>query len=277
VTSFQKNSAAFGERLRQLRGELSAKALADRVGWPPPKLSKVENGKQLLSPEELEDLLEILEPPERTVLVLRADLYDLYEQRVVWRQQVRAGYKARQEEAQDIEARATHIRGVDFGLVPGLLQTAEYARQVLLAARALHGGKDDIEETVRARMVRQSVLYEPGKSIELLFSESALWHPVAAPEVMLGQVRRLQAAIGTPGLRLGILPVGKRLPVPPIQSFWIFDNVVLTEDLISERVVSDPGEVATYALACDELWGVAVEGKELRSILDESARKVSAR
>lgn len=269
VTSFEQRKTGFGERLRELRGELNAKALAVQVGWIAPKLSKIENGKQLPSEAELELLLQVLDVHGETAEELRTERHDLQEQRVVWRQKVRAGYKARQEESVDLEAEATLIRGIDFGVVPGLLQTPDYARHVLMASRALHGGNDDITEAVRTRMRRQNVLYEPDKTLELLMAESTLWHPIAPPEVMAAQIHRLMATIGTPNVRFGILPVRTRLPVLPLHGFWILDHVVLVEDLSGERLITDPVEVETYSTAADRLWKAAAEGDNARMILHQ--------
>ena len=47
---------------------------------------------------------------------------------VTWKQELRAGHKALQDQALDLEAKARVIRIVETGIVPGLLQTPEYAR-----------------------------------------------------------------------------------------------------------------------------------------------------
>ncbi|MGH3519818.1 MAG: helix-turn-helix domain-containing protein [Haloechinothrix sp.] len=262
--------AAFGEHLRQLReqaGYREAKVFADRLGWNAPKVSKIENGKQIASDSDLTDWIDAIGAPDELAEHLHAELAAVRDERIAWKQQVRTGHKARQEEAFDLEAAAKVIRAVEFAVVPGLLQTPDYARHVLLASASLHGGGHDIADAVRARMRRQQVLYEPGKTLEFLIAEAALTHPLAPPEVMAGQIHRLIATIGTPNLRLGILPTGAQLPLPVLNGFWIIDRMVMVETITFERRITDAAEVQTYSECTDRLWKAAVEGDAARAIL----------
>lgn len=269
MSTFEERNTAFGEHLRQLRESagIPAKVLAGRLGWNAPKLSKIENGRQVASDNDLDAWLTGMGISGEQAERLRDELQAVREERVTWKQLVRAGYRARQEQAVDLEARAKVIRAVEFGVVPGLLQTADYARHVLLIARGLFGGDDDIAEAVRTRMRRQQILYEPGRTLEFLLAETALVHPVAPPDVMAGQIHRLIATIGTPNIRFGILPARTRLPVIPLHGYWIVDHVVWLETLTGERRVTDPDEVGTYNTITDRLWKVAVEGDEARALL----------
>jgi transcriptional regulator with XRE-family HTH domain len=269
ATNFEKRREAFGERLRKLRraADLEAKELAARIGWNAPKLSKLENGKQTASDDDLDAWLAVMHPGDEVANELRAELVAVQQEYVTWKEQVRTGHKARQELAIELDAKAKVIRAVDVGVVPGLLQTPEYARHVLLIHANVHGGGQDIAEAVRARMRRQQILYEPGRTIEILVTESALVHPVAPPDVMAGQIHRLIAAIGTPNLRFGILPARVRLPYMLMHGYWIVGNIVMVETVTAELRITDPDEVATYGKVTDLLWSVAVEGDEARKLL----------
>ncbi|WP_034268556.1 helix-turn-helix domain-containing protein [Haloechinothrix halophila] len=262
--------AEFGEHLRNLRlqaGFHEAKVFAEHLGWNPPKVSKIENGRQVASDTDLDEWLAATDVDEETAEQLRAELSAVRDERIAWKQQVRAGHRARQDEALDLESAAKSIRAVELAVVPGLLQTADYARHVLLASASLHGGNQDIADAVRARMRRQQVLYEPGKSLEFIIAEAALTHPIAPPEVMTGQIHRLIATIGAPNLRLGVLPVGTQLPFPLVNGYWIVDRLVMVETLTFERRITDPDEVQTYIDYTDRLWKVAAEGDDARTIL----------
>lgn len=262
--------AAFGEHLRALRlqaGFREAKVLAERLGWNAPKVSKIENGRQVASDSDLDEWLSATGATDDQAEHLRAELEAVRDERLAWKHQVRAGHAARQHEAFELESAATSIRAVELAVVPGLLQTADYARHVLLASAALHGGKNDLADAVRERMRRQQVLYEAGKSLEFLIAEAALIHPIAPPKVMAGQIHRLMATIGTPNLRLGILPAGTQLPFPLLNGYWIIDRLVMIETLTFERRITDPDDVQTYASYTDRLWKVAAEGEAARAIL----------
>ncbi|MGH3631154.1 MAG: helix-turn-helix domain-containing protein [Sciscionella sp.] len=269
MTDFEQRRTRFGDHLRQLREDagLTGKQLARELGWNAPKVSKLENGNQTASQDDLDAWLVALSPDQETAEQLRAELDAVRAEKVTWKRQVRAGYKARQVKAAQLEADATVIRAVEYGVVPGLLQTPDYARHVLLSAAELHGGGQDIPEAVRARMQRQQVLYEPGKTIEFLMAETALWHPIAPASVMVGQIHRLIAAIGTPNLRFGILPASQRLPLVVPHGYWIIDQVVLVETLTDETRIVDSDQVSTYNQVTDRLWSSALEGDEARHLL----------
>jgi transcriptional regulator with XRE-family HTH domain len=278
ATSFEQRRIDFGKRLRTLREErgLSAKELAAAIGWNAPKLSKLETAKQTAGVGDLDAWLAVVEPGDDVAVELRADLTAVHAEYVTWKAQVKLGHRARQEEALQAEQTAKVIRAVDVGVVPGLLQTPDYARHVLLASAGLHGGGQDIPDAVRIRMRRQQVLYEPGKTIEILMTESALVHPVAPPDVMAGQVHRLMAVIGTPNVRFGILLARARLPFPLVHGYWIVDQLVTVELLTGEYRVTDPEEVATYEKLTDRLWAVAAEGSAARELLVRSAEDIAA-
>jgi transcriptional regulator with XRE-family HTH domain len=275
-TSFEKRRTAFGERLRELRedaGFETGKDFARAIGWNAPKVSKIENGRQTASTDDLETWLSAVAAAPDAAEQMRAMLAGVHDAYVTWKETVRAGHRARQEESVDREARARTIRVVEVGVVPGLLQTPEYARHTLLAHAELHGGGQDITEAVRARMRRQQVLFEPGRTIELLMTESALRHPIAPREVMLGQMHRLIAAIGTPDVRIGILPNDVRLPYPLMHGWWIVDEIVQVETVTAELTVDDPDELAVYNRLTDTLWSSAAEGDAARDILAIAARR----
>lgn len=268
-TRFERQRSEFGARLRQLREDagLNGKELAGRLGWNPPKLSKIENGRHTISGDDLAHWISTLPIQPAVGDELREMLAELRQQYVTWKEAVRGGHQRRQEESVDREARARSIRVVDVGIVPGLLQTADYARSVLLAHANLHGGGEDVHEAVRARMRRQQILYEGERTIELLMTESALLHPVATPDVMAGQISRLLAIIGTPHVRFGILPTGVRLPYMLMHNFWLVDDVVQIETVTAEVTVVDPDEVEIYSKLTDMLWSAAAEGDSARDLL----------
>jgi transcriptional regulator with XRE-family HTH domain len=268
--SFERRREALGDRLRELRvaaGYEQGKDFARVLGWNAPKVSKIENGRQTASVEDIETWLAAVDAPADLadeVRAMHAAVLDAY---VTWKDKVRSGHRARQEESVTREGGARVIRAFEIGAVPGLVQTAEYARHALAAHARLHGGGHDLDDAVRARMKRQTILFEPGRDIELLFFEAALRNPIAPPEVMRGQKHRLIATIGTPGVRIGIVPIGVELPYPLLHNWWVIDGVVLVETATAEIVVDDPDEVEVYNKLTDMFWEVAAEGDEARDIL----------
>lgn len=193
VPTYETQRLEFGDRLAALRDAagMQGKDLAAALGWDPSKVSKLERGKQMPSDADLVawlstvDAIAELEP-------LREHLRQLKVAHGAWRRQVRAGHRMRQEADLREESAATLIRAVDVMAVPGLLQIAEYARAVFLSqADLLDIPADDVDEAVRARLQRSQILYEPGRHIEILVTESALATAVCPPAVMAAQLDRL--------------------------------------------------------------------------------------
>lgn len=273
MTTFEQRRADLGARLRELREQagLDGKQFSEHTGMKRPKVTKLELGQQTPTDEDLETYLDGLQVPADVANALRADLAALAEEYTTWKKRLKAGHRAVQEEAITREANAAVIRAVDVGIVPGFLQTPDYARHALTAVSTLHGTKPDIEEGVRARMRRQAVLYEGGKRLELLVGYSAFDHPICPPDVMAGQIHRLLATIGTPGVRFGVIRPYVQLPYPLTHGFWIVDDLVMIEELHGEVTVYDPDQVAKYNRLTDMLWTpeITAEGDEASALLFE--------
>jgi len=269
ATSFERQRQEFGERLRVLRSAtgLNAKQFAQLLGWNAPKVTKIEKGNQTASRADLSAWLAAADATDDQRAELSAVLDRVNEEHLAWREQVRQGRRGLQVSMLELEAKASRIRAVEFGLVPGLLQTAEYATHVLETSRGVFGGVDDIAAAVRARMQRQQVLYSGGKQIDILLAEAALLHPVAPADIMLGQLHRLMGTIGIPNVRFGVLPARRRLPYWPTEGYWMVDQLVIVEWLGEEQQVTDPDQVAVYHEVTDLLWTAAIEGDEARALL----------
>ncbi|MFD2466633.1 helix-turn-helix domain-containing protein [Amycolatopsis silviterrae] len=266
-TSFEKRRAELGDRLRRLRvdaGYETGKDFAKAIGWNAPKVSKIENGRQTVGDDDLDTWIAAVGGPPELAAQLREQLVEVRDAHASWKDKVRDGHRARQEESIAREARAMRIRAIDLRIVSGLLQTPEYARHTLLAHARVHGGGQDITEAVRARMQRQQILYEPGRTIELLTSEAALRYPNAPREVMVAQVHKLLALLGTPNIRFGIIPADVVLPYPVTADFWVVDDVAMVETPEGEHIASDADP---YNEVADLLWTVAAEGEAARAVL----------
>lgn len=275
-TTFDKRRLEFGDQLCHLRqvAGLAAKVFAERLGWQPSKVSKLENGKQLPSDDDLTTWLAALDWPPDVVETMRDSLRELRIMQAAWRRQLRAGHRARQEQDAREENEATLIRAVDVMAVPGLLQTADYARAILATqANLLEIPAGDIDDAVRARLRRQQILYEPGRTIEILVAESALGMPVCGPHAMIAQIDRLVSAVGLPSVRLGILPMYVVYPNLLPNGYWVVDDEVFIEHVSGELRIDDADQVAVYNRLTDRLWAVAAEGDQARAILAANAER----
>lgn len=165
--------------------------------------------------------------------------------------------------AQDAET----IRIAEFqpSMMPGLVQTAAYAREVLSlpCGPSLRGvSVDEIEALVGERIRRQQVLYETGKEIQLVMGEAALHVRFGPPETMLGQLDRLATVAGLAGVEVGIVPFSTPFPVYPLTDFTLYDDSVLIESITAQQRLEGADEVALYEQFVDQLRSAAATGED---------------
>lgn len=231
------------------------------------KVSRIENGQQLPPDSDVRQWLEAVGASEAIAAEVREWLLEIRLDEDSWRRQLRRGHTPRQEYSWEIERKARSITYVELFLIPGLLQTPDYARAVLVAGQELHGTPRDTEEAIRTRMRRQEVLYDPDKEISILVSEAALRNPICSPRVMISVLDRMQGVLGIANVRLGIIPLGVQLAAVPMHGYVIVDDLVLVEIVHTELSVTDGPDLSLYRNLTELLWRSAAEGDDARKIL----------
>ena len=102
--------------------------------------------------------------------------------------------------------RLTAYRQFETLLVPGLLQTAEYAR-ALVTGIHLDLAEDEVERRVAARLTRQQTLTRTAPpDLHVILDAGVLERPVGAPLVMRNQLRRLAESADAPTITIQVLP-----------------------------------------------------------------------
>jgi hypothetical protein len=242
--------------------------MAALLSWPPSKISKLENGQQAATPEDVQAWAETAGATTEVVDQLLTGLHQARLDYAAWRQQLSEGTGAKQQARLRAESDVGHIAAFEPAVIPGLLQTPDYARHVLAGIVDMYGVVDDVEEGVRMRIRRQEALYQPDKQFRFLIAEPALYCRMAPPEVMTAQLDRLMVAAGMETVELGLLPFSARYTVGPLNGFWIFDDsYVLVETLSAELTITEPTDVALYGRIFHQLWQQAVTGDAARALL----------
>lgn len=260
------------ERLQRLRkaAGLTGDRLAAMLGWPRSKVPKLENGRQMPTEADIRAWAEACGQPEAVgeLLDLLSDAQAVHRQ---WRHQLRSGQAALQAEFDAIVRGAKRVRNFEVLLIPGLLQTPDYARYRALEAVRLHGTRAEaVEETVAGRMRRQEVLYDTAKTFEFVITEAAFRLLLCPRPVMLGQLDRLLVASTLGNITLGIIPAGTELPVAPMVGFLTVDDMTIVETFTSADTI--PGqESAAYEQIFRELLAEAVTGDEARRLITAAA------
>ena len=181
-----------------------------------------------------------------------------------------AGLKRGQQLYAKLEAEARHIRNHEPQIVPGLLQTAEYAEAKFRSVIDFYRLPNDIDEGVSRRMARQNILYERDHRFHFLISERSPYTTVGGDEVMLGQLDRLQSIIGVPRITLGVIPLTAEAFVV-VENFVMFDNrMVRVEGHTAEITITQPREIALYGRAFDVLAKQAVTGRDARELISRA-------
>lgn len=159
-----------------------------------------------------------------------------------------------------LEAAAALIRSYEVQFVPGLLQTREYARAVVLLG---HGtaAPAEIERRVALRMQRQQLLRrENPPLLWAVVDEAALRRPIGGREVMRGQVAALVEATKSPHIRLQVIPFAAGGHAAAGGAFTILrfgdqdlPDIVYIEQLTSALYLDKRDDLDYYAVAMERL------------------------
>jgi transcriptional regulator with XRE-family HTH domain len=278
ATSVHEARNALGKRLRELRtsAALSGRQLAESLSWPPSKVSKLENGRQTPTDDDIRGWTGATGSEAETEALL-ATLHTLEVQHAEWQRILRTGLKPRQQELIEWDERTRLFRAFEATVIPGLLQTAEYARARFAEAIRRLKLPNDIGEAVAARVRRQEILYRPDKRFHFVLTEAALRFRLCPPEVMLGQLDRLISFSQLPNVRLGIIGFATQYDTSPWHGFWIYDTErVLIETFSAALDLRQPQEIELYAGAFDELAAVASYGRSARAIINGAIDDLAA-
>ncbi|WP_405956129.1 helix-turn-helix domain-containing protein [Streptomyces phaeochromogenes] len=275
TTDFQQARQALGARLRELRGGKTQRELAGLLGWPQAKVSKLETGRQSATAEDLMAWAKATGHPEATEELI-ARLQGLETNTRSWRRQLSSGHRPVQDVLTIEYERSTVLRAWQGAMVVGILQTADYARHVFTRYAQLQSSPRDVEDAVRARIRRQQLLFEPGREFHILMWEAALHAGVCPPDVLAGQLEKLASFIGLDTVRLGIVPFGAQLGIPPANGFWLYDDrLAITEDWHAELWLNDADSVALYQRVWDTLDKAAVYGTNARRLIGRARAQFS--
>ncbi|MFJ6786617.1 helix-turn-helix domain-containing protein [Streptomyces angustmyceticus] len=280
-TDFQRAREALGDRLRELRqscpeGRLTGAQLAERLHWPHSKVSKLENGRQTATAEDLRAWAEATRRPD-VAGELASRAAALESQVRSWRRQLASGHRPVQDTINAEHVRTAVFHAWQGAMVVGVLQTADYARHIFTRYAALHQSPNDTDDAVRARLQRQEGLYKAGKKYRIIMWEAALHALVCPPSVLAAQLDRLTGVIGLDTVELGIVPFGTPLNIPPANSFWVMDErVAIVEDWHAELWLDDEQSITTYMKVWNTLQKSAVYGSEAQNVIHKARRALNA-
>lgn len=256
-------SRKLGTMLRELREsrDLNLQQAARLLNRSPSSLSKLETGKRGIRRPALEHMLdryELSDPDQRKAL------YDLARHAADrgWWHRYEGKLSPSMLDYISLEAEATSIRDFQLHLIPGLLQTDEYARAVI-ASGVSQGKAPDIDGLAEIRMRRQQVLIrEDPPHLWVIVSEAALHQQFGGPEVMKAQFSRLIELSELPNVTLQVLPFSAGAHPGHNGSFATLTtnelSVVVVENLTSGWYLEHVDDIRRHNVVFDHLRAVAL-------------------
>ncbi|MHB6907936.1 helix-turn-helix domain-containing protein [Streptomyces sp. CB02959] len=255
-------------RTLRIASGLTGSTVARRASMSAGKLSKIENGRTLPTVQDVDLVLSAVGVSEAVKGEFLATARTEVTEATAWRLLRRMGPWKHQNTIKAIEATTVRLRLFQGQLIPGLLQTPEYASAVFSLPPALP--EPTRARTVAARLERQATLYEAGRSFHFLICEHVLRWLVCKPAVMALQLDRLVSLARLPRVRIGIVPQNGRMPDFPMNCFSLHDDrLVIAETFHAEYTTRDPKDVGTYIETFDRFSHIALYGDLMRAAVEE--------
>jgi transcriptional regulator with XRE-family HTH domain len=257
-------------RLRALAG-VSGRQLAQRTGLSQSKVSRIERGDALASVPELTQWLACSAATDRLDDLIAATEAALNETDS-WNDFQRAtSFEEMQQQVQQREAAARTQCSFLPTMVPGLLQTAEYARLVFALSDVT--GQQDHAAAVQRRLDRQRVLYDPSHTFEFVLTEAALrWRP-GPPVVLVEQLDRIASLATLSNVTVGVVPMEAEARAIPWHGFTLNEEVeegepfVQVETVHAYLTVSRRDDVELYRRQFAALREAALTGDQFSTLL----------
>ncbi|HTF09500.1 MAG TPA: helix-turn-helix transcriptional regulator [Asanoa sp.] len=266
-----------GAELRRRRegAGVTIDGVAERLECSASKISRIETGHTSATPRDVRDMLAIygITGPECEELV---QISREARQKGWWHPYgaVLAGAYV------GLEAAAHSIRAYEQQAVPGLLQTEDYAKAMIRAARPDFTA-DDVDRRVSVRRARQSLLKEDDP-IDLWFvlDEAVVSRPVGGDVVMRAQLERLVQAADLPNVTLQILPFEAGAHAGMDGTFAILEfpepsdpEVVYAENATGGLFIEKSDELRKYVFIFDHIRAAALRPEESVAYIAKLAKE----
>jgi transcriptional regulator with XRE-family HTH domain len=256
--------------LRDLRvaAGLSQTAAAQAAGKSQAGIARIEAGQFVPRESEVRELCRAYRAPAAVRQQLIQAAKDLREETTSARIAIQRGGAWRlQERIRRIEEVSAEIRSFQPALVPGLLQTEDYARAVFAQGGDIAG--EDLDRSVAARMARQEALTS-SRRFTFVISEGALRWQAISPAVMVGQLERLAELAGR--LRIGVIPWTRAVDTFPVGGFELYDaREVTVGTWTGTSFIASPRDVTDYVRLFGALEALAVFGKAAVEVFERVA------
>jgi transcriptional regulator with XRE-family HTH domain len=276
-----------GRHLRDLRSQagLSVRAAARALEWSETKLWRLETGRTSTRAPDVEQMCQMYGAPAE----LTASLAALAKETTArgWWLSYEDVINVRFDIYLGLEEAATRLRWYETELVPGLLQTADYARALIRAGHP-ELDEDEIGRRVELRVARQSLLTRAVNppTLHVVLNEAVLRWPVGGSKVMAEQLTHLLAVGNLPNVSIRVVRFDAGVHAGVMSGPFVLlefpsngngqpsePPTVYRDSFTGALFLDKPHEIAKYDRAFKDIWKAASDEAASRAFIGEVARE----
>lgn len=269
IPTIRSRELGDGLRLAMEQAQLNGKRLADLLDWSESRVSRLLTGRRGGTEVEVAQILAVCGITGRE----REHLLSLCKDQNTrsWFQQFGSRLPLQIRTYTEHENKATRIIDFTALVIPGILQTSEYARALFTSSGTVP--EEEIEQRVATRAARQVIFsrYTPAQ-FNFLIHELVLRLPVGGDNVMAEQLHYLLRMSVRPYIKIRVIPARAGAHAGSAGSFVLlesqeFRSMVYLEGETSGVFLEKPEEVAAYRNVLKGLTKVALEEEESKEVI----------
>ncbi|MEV6017569.1 helix-turn-helix transcriptional regulator [Streptomyces sp. NPDC002667] len=262
-------------RLRELKG-MTAEEVAERLLVSQSKISRLENGRRSISQRDVRDLCGVYEVEDHRIVDSLMQMAKDSRQQGWWHSFGDIPYSV----YIGLETDAASLRVYDPQVVPGLLQTRQYA-EALIAGALPETAPADIDKRVQVRMKRQERISAPDNPLRLwtVLDESALRRAVGNRSLMREQLEHLVEQSQLPHVTVQVIPFDMGAHPGLNGQYAILEfpdaadsSVVYIEGVTSDLYLEKANDVQKYSVMYEHLRAQALNVEQSRQFIADIAK-----
>ncbi|GHJ30253.1 MULTISPECIES: helix-turn-helix domain-containing protein [Streptomyces] len=261
--------------LKKLREEhqLTCSQVGEGLDWSGSKVNRLETGQGRVQPSDVDALCRFYGTSDE----LRELLKELAKQSKTrgWWHAYGSAVPSWFSVYVGLEQAASGLRTYECEIVPGLLQTAEYARELHLATSP--STPEDVERVVSVRMERQAILTSASPpDLWAIVHESVLRHVIGNAKLMRSQCERLLEMAALKNVTIQVLPFDAG-SYPAVGALTILafpdqedPDVVYRDGLTDAVYLERPEDIAWYSKAFDNLRALSMSPQQSSNLIRQA-------
>ncbi|KRD17459.1 MULTISPECIES: helix-turn-helix domain-containing protein [unclassified Streptomyces] len=262
-------------RLRELKG-MTAEEVAERLLVSQSKISRLENGRRSISQRDVRDLCGVYEVEDQRMVDSLMEMAKDSRQQGWWHAFGDVPYSV----YIGLETDAASLRVYDPQVVPGLLQTRQYA-EALISGALPETAQTEIDKRVQVRMRRQERVSSGENPLRLwsVMDESALRRVVGGRELMRAQLEHLVEQSQLPHVTVQVIPFEMGAHPGLNGQYAILEfpdtadsSVVYIEGVTSDLYLEKPNDVQKYSVMYEHLRAQALNVEQSRQFIADIAK-----